>query len=155
MKKKKLPLAIFTFLVCEAIFTYYFALMDSMLRKQVLTSHNFLYLIKYLYHSPKSLQLFGIIFALGIFVALIALTWNNETYKSKQYQVTDNISIPMPAGEGQCGTSWWLSQKDYDKAFASYEFDENILKEWELIKLDDIKEELERIEREEGKKENE
>lgn len=138
MKRKLLP-AILVFIISEIVLTYYFAQMDSMLRQEHLSSINFIATIIFISKSPKSLQLFGLIFMLSIVASLIALTWNNETYKSKQYKVTDNISIPIPAGQGQCGTAWWLQKADFNRAFDSFELDINQFKEWLKHNLDDIK----------------
>ena len=62
-------------------------------------------------------------------------------------KITDTISTPVPAGQGQCGTAKWLPKKEYDKVFSNYELDCDIdlLKKWDKIKLDDIKEELRSI----------
>ncbi|SES65093.1 VirD4-like conjugal transfer protein, CD1115 family [[Clostridium] polysaccharolyticum] len=139
MIRKKIPLAILVFIISEIVLTYYFAQMDSMLRQEHLSSINLITIIKCISKSPKSLQLFGLIFMLSIVASLIALTWNNETYKSKQYKVTDNISIPIPAGQGQCGTAWWLQKADFNTAFDHFELDINHFKEWFNHNLDDIK----------------
>jgi len=137
-RKSKIPLIALSFVVSQVVLIFYFAQMDSLLRKQRLDSLNILYLIKYLSKSPKALQLFGLIFLFSIFVCLLVMTLNNEHYKSRQYHVTDNISIPVRAGEGQCGTAWWLDKLDFETKFDYFELDLNMFKEWIEHSLDDI-----------------
>ena len=40
-------------------------------------------------------------------------------YQSKMYEVVPGFEIPMPEGQGQHGTAWWLPEKKYGEAFAS------------------------------------
>ena len=49
---------------------------------------------------------------------LIFLSFQSD-YKTETYRVTDTIKIPMPSGEGQYGTSWWMSDKDFKKNYPS------------------------------------
>lgn len=137
--KKKLPLAIFMGVIGFIASMYYLATLDSMLREVHITSYNVLCIIKYLILSPKATSLFGICLLLGVFVGGITLTWNPQGYKSRQYQVTNKISIPMPAGEGQCGTAWWLSKSDFKSAFEHYTLELSVFEEWMKHNLDDIK----------------
>ncbi len=40
-------------------------------------------------------------------------------YHSRMYEVVPGFEIPMPEGQGQYGTAWWLEKRDYGKVFDS------------------------------------
>lgn len=52
----------------------------------------------------------------GIYWALFGLSHIN--YRSDMYEVVPGFEEPMPEGQGQHGTAWWLPAKDYGKAFS-------------------------------------
>lgn len=137
--KKRIPLAVFVFILTVLASLYYMAILDTTLRKQRINSYTFFYIINCLSKSPKSTTLFGLSFFIGIFVTILVLTWNGQQYKSRQYQVTSKISIPVPAGEGQCGTAWWLPKSDFKDCFDNIALDMNLFTEWTKHCLDDIK----------------
>lgn len=143
--KKNIPFVVFAFIACLIIALYATAYMDAALRKQQLTSFKFLYIVNAVYKNKLALKIYGYLIITIIMAFLYLFISDTKSYKSDQVKITDTISTPVPAGQGQCGTARWLSKKEYDKAFSNYEFDMDILKEWDKIKLDDIKEELRRI----------
>ena len=46
-------------------------------------------------------------------------------YHSEKIKLTDKIEVPLPAGDGQYGTAWWLQKKDYDRVFKYNIIDRN------------------------------
>lgn len=55
------------------------------------------------------------------------MTHDKKTYKSNLYKVTPDIQIPVPAGENQCGSAWWLKQSDYKRVFGTAKYQNEIL----------------------------
>lgn len=143
--KKNIPFIILAFISILVVALYGVAYMDAALRKQQLASYNFLYIANAVYKNKLALKIYGYLFIIIVMAFLYLFIADTKSYKSDQVKITDTISTPVPAGQGQCGTARWLSKKEYDKAFSNYEFDMDILKEWDKIKLDDIKEELRRM----------
>lgn len=65
-------------------------------------------------------RVFLIFIILEILVITFLILFSNKRkniYHSKKIKLTDKIEIPIPAGDGQYGTAWWLQKKDYDKVF--------------------------------------
>jgi type IV secretion system protein VirD4 len=61
-------------------------------------------------------------------VVTFLLLFTNKTkniYHSSTIKLTDKIEVPVPAGDGQYGTAWWLQKKDYDKVFKYNEININ------------------------------
>lgn len=61
-------------------------------------------------------------------VITFLLLFRNKTkniYHSEKVKLTDKIEVPVPAGDGQYGTAWWLQKKDYDKIFKYNIIDRN------------------------------
>lgn len=61
-----------------------------------------------------------------------------EKFKSDTVEITPNIRIPAPAGQGQFGSSWFASEKDKKKMFKHNVVDFNNPKIKELIDTGDI-----------------
>lgn len=141
MKKNKGKLITFVivFIVGVVVGLYYLATLDSTMRKVHLESFNFFYIVGVIAKSPNRMRLFGLCLGLGTLAGMFSMMWNQQTYKSRQIQVTDNITTPVPAGEGQCGTARWLSKSEFKESFDYYELDLDPFKEWMQHNLDDIK----------------
>ena len=76
-------------------------------------------LLKQLF-SPQCGKLFLLFAALSTLAVLWALFGHSYlNYRSTMYQVVPGFEIPMPEGQGQYGTAWWMEKKDYDKHFSS------------------------------------
>ena len=68
-------------------------------------------------NEPKVLMLFLLIeVILGLLLWLFS-NKNGNIYKSQTIKLTDKISIPNAVGQGQYGTSWWMSLKELKKIF--------------------------------------
>lgn len=55
-----------------------------------------------------------------IVASFLLLFSNNKKniYYSEQVELTPQIKVPKPVGQGQYGTGWWLNKKDYSKSFS-------------------------------------
>ena len=54
----------------------------------------------------------------GIF-ALLLLN-KRETFESDTVKLTEKIRIPVPIGQGQHGSAWWMKKTDYPRVFTQY-----------------------------------
>ena len=52
-----------------------------------------------------------------ISLAIIFLLGNNSTMKSEVNKITNNIVTPKAVGQGQHGTSRWLTDKEFKKIY--------------------------------------
>lgn len=146
--KKNIPFIIAGIIICLIIAMYLVAMFDSGLRNSYLKSFNLFYIIKLVFGRSITRRLYGYC-TLGIALVVTVLLLNDtKGYQSKQMQITDTISVPVPAGQGQCGTAKWLPKDQYSKAFAHYTLDETEFDKWTEVNLKDIEEELARIEKE-------
>lgn len=143
--KKNIPFIIIAIIICFIASLYIVAYFDSIMLDKTLVSYRILDVFKYVISKKITLQLYGCCIVI-ILLALGAL-WMCDTkgYQSDQMKITDTISTPVPAGQGQCGTAKWLPKDEYDKAFASYTFNEQDLADWRKMNLDDVKEELQKV----------
>lgn len=85
-------------------------------------------IIKELFTNSEKLKVFISI----IFLELALVLWismNRPTYKSKMIEITPDIHIPAPAGQGQCGNARFLRKDEYDNVFKSHIVSKSILKE--------------------------
>lgn len=69
--------------------------------------------------------LYSMVLAVSIVWAIVSS--GTVRYRSGMYRVTPDIAIPVPAGQGQFGTAWWLPRKNYGQKFAAVEIGGNEL----------------------------
>ena len=50
--------------------------------------------------------------ALVVLLCVVYFVCAERTYQTDTYKVTDNISVPVPSGQGQHGTAWFMSNKE-------------------------------------------
>jgi hypothetical protein len=73
---------------------------------------------------PKAQTLFLLLFAMFLLgIAWMVFGREYIKYRSDMYQVTPDIKIPRPEGQGQYGTAWWLDPKKFDQTFATAKID--------------------------------
>lgn len=60
---------------------------------------------------------------------------SQKPYQAKTYKVTENIEIPIPYGQGQHGTAWFMSDKDKGKKFPNVEINDSDPTVQKLLKL--------------------
>ena len=47
-----------------------------------------------------------------VLLCVVYFVCAERTYQTDTYKVTDNISVPVPSGQGQHGTAWFMSNKE-------------------------------------------
>ena len=52
-----------------------------------------------------------------VLLCVVYFVCAERTYQTYTYKVTDNISVPVPSGQGQHGTAWFMSDKIKRRAF--------------------------------------
>lgn len=67
----------------------------------------------------KLRQLFLLLEALVTLMCVVYYVCAKRTYQADTYKVTDSISIPMPYGQGQHGTAWFMRKKEMKKCYTS------------------------------------
>lgn len=67
----------------------------------------------------KLRQLFLLLEALVALICIVYYVCAKRTYQADTYKVTDTISIPMPYGQGQHGTAWFMTKKEMKKMYTS------------------------------------
>lgn len=82
-------------------------------------------IISTLLTERKVLFIFIILEFIAVSFLLLFRNKTKNIYHSQKIKLTDKIEIPVPAGDGQYGTAWWLQKKDYDKVFKYNEIDRN------------------------------
>lgn len=148
MKSRKSKLFVFILtIVGGGLFNTYFSTNLHLLlskQKTVLSIPSFKYCIESIASSKEHLVLFlclnGFIFLFAIFIYAA----NNKPYQSELRQITPKISTPVPAGQKQFGSAEWLTEKENDTAFNSFNLntDGNIIKSLIEHGFDDVKKDL-------------
>lgn len=68
--------------------------------------------------STRALLMFLLFIAASVLFILWSLYGKSYlNYKSDMYEVVPNFKIPMPDGQGQYGTAWWLPKDSYSSAY--------------------------------------
>lgn len=73
-------------------------------------------------------RVFIIFCAIELIIVTLLLLFSNRKkniYHSNTIKLTNKIEVPIPIGDGQYGTSWWLDKKDYSKIFKCNILDKN------------------------------
>lgn len=130
MKKRIIFALILFVLLCGACLPAGYCLHAVLSRQKLELGFNLPQMAGAVFHTPEALRLWLLLCALcGLFCvwALVSSTYLN--YKNGLYQVTPDISIPLPAGQGEYGTAWWLSLKQLNKAFTEVRVPKDCLQE--------------------------
>lgn len=75
-------------------------------------------IINTLITDKRVLLIFCILELIVVSFLVLFTNGTKNIYHSKTVKLTDKIEVPVPAGQGQYGTAWWLQKKDYDKIFS-------------------------------------
>lgn len=105
-------------------------IVHTMLRKINIQNFN---IFQEIVVDKEYLKLFLLIFGI-IETFIIAICFMNKktSFESSVNKITNNISTPMAVGQGQHGTSRWLTTKEFEKSFKS-----NKLQKPNLNKIED------------------
>lgn len=125
MKRKLIASGILFFLL--TLINIWFAnFVHLVLSKQFTDFSNIKYMncVKEILNNPQLGKVF-LVLELLIFtlIMILAVTYNSDAIKhtSKMYKVTEYIEVPMPAGQNQYGSAWWLSEKEKNIVFDTVE----------------------------------
>ena len=68
--------------------------------------------------SERCMLLWLLLWLLTVLGVIWAL-WGNEALNihSKMVELLPGFEVPLPDGQGQHGTAWWLPKKDYARVF--------------------------------------
>lgn len=71
--------------------------------------------------NAKQLKLFFLFEAFVLLMCVVYYVCAKRTYQADTFAVTDEISVPVPYGQGQHGTAWFMSEKEKKKYFQHVE----------------------------------
>ena len=74
-------------------------------------------IINTIINNKRVLVMFVIIELIVASFLLFFVNNKKNIYYSEEVELTPKIKVPKPVGQGQYGTGWWLSKKDYDRVF--------------------------------------
>lgn len=104
--------------VAVAIFLSYifeqFFINDYQIQREQL---NYIRSIKGLLKSPTQWRVFVLLIIAWLIFLWIAVSDFGGTQKTEMMQVTNNIIIPRPAGQGQHGTSRFMTEREKEESF--------------------------------------
>lgn len=105
--KVVIPYIILT-LIGFIVMLYFTMFFNQAITRNEIQSYGVISVIKYVFSSSIASKLFLILDAgvlLGVSVLILS---NSKGYQSDQMVITPDLSTPVPAGQGQCGTARWL-----------------------------------------------
>lgn len=70
-----------------------------------------------IFSQEKQRQLFLLFEVIVLMMCVLTFVFSDRTYQADVYKVTDDISVPVPYGQGQHGTAWFMSDKQKTDTF--------------------------------------
>ncbi len=134
--KTKLIMCVFLFTIGTAVNVVWSNLMNASIKKIPL-GDGFFNLGRLLKNIQTDEQLGKLFFLFEGVVLLLCMCYfflSQRPYQAKTYKVTDEISIPVPYGQGQHGTAWFMDKKEKHRAFGYLRINANSAKIAELIR---------------------
>lgn len=121
MKKDKyrIPVCIFL-LVIGTLSAMALAQMidDIMTTRRIITSlWNVFEIIGNILRNGQQRKLFFLLELMVIMLCIVYYVCAKRTYQADTYKVTDEITIPVPYGQGQHGTAWFMTEKEKMHSF--------------------------------------
>lgn len=119
MKKAIKALVAFgMFVLMSGAATFMSAIVDRFITTKEWQPMSFENCIAVIQGGGRPFQMWVILELIALALSIyIFLTNGSDYYKAKQYKVTDRISIPVPAGQGQYGTAWFMSPDELHKRY--------------------------------------
>ena len=120
MRKSKIILFLIMVIVSIPICVLLSNVIHLSLSNQILeiSNINFMTAIQDLFEGGKQLKIYMLLKSLFIlFFLAVVFVQKENIYASELGNVTDKIKTPIVAGQGQHGTSRWLTEKEYEKVF--------------------------------------
>lgn len=113
----RIPVCIFLFVFGSITSLLLSNLLDNVFSGSGIRPTNIIEIISNVLSQEKLRQLFLIFEALVILLCVVYYTCSQRTYQSDIYKVTDKISIPVPYGQRQHGTAWFMGKKEMKKMY--------------------------------------
>ncbi len=117
MSKKilyRIPVCIFIFVVGSITALLFASVLNDVLTTGRISTDltDFSTIISGVFGGEKPRKLYLLLEALVVLLCVVYYVCAERTYQTDTYKVTDNISVPVPSGQGQHGTAWFMSNKE-------------------------------------------
>ena len=115
----RIPVCIFIFVVGSITAMLFASLLNDVLTTGSISTDltDFSTTISGVFGGEKPRKLYLLLEALVVLLCVVYFVCAERTYQTDTYKVTDNISVPVPSGQGQHGTAWFMSDKIKRRAF--------------------------------------
>lgn len=112
--KQKIIMCVFIFTVGTAVNVFWSNLMNASLKKIPLGDgfFNIGRLLKNIQTDEQLGKLFFLFEGVVLLLCMCYFFLSQRPYQAKTYKVTDEITIPVPYGQGQHGTAWFMERKE-------------------------------------------
>ena len=117
MSKKisyRIPVCIFIFVVGSITALLFASVLNDVLTTGSISTDltDFSTTISGVFGREKPRKLYLLLEALVVLLCVVYFVCAERTYQTDTYKVTDNIFVPVPSGQGQHGTAWFMSNKE-------------------------------------------
>lgn len=118
-KYYRIPVCIFIFVVGSITALLFASVLNDVLTPGSISTDltDFSTTISGVFGGEKPRKLYLLLEALVVLLCVVYFVCAERTYQTDTYKVTDNISVPVPSGQGQHGTAWFMSDKTKRRAF--------------------------------------
>ena len=110
-KYYRIPICIFVFVVGSITAMLFASVLNDVLTTGSIST-DFSTTISGVFGGEKPRKLYLLLEALVVLLCVVYFVCAERTYQTDTYKVTDNISVPVPSGQGQHGTAWFMSNKE-------------------------------------------
>ena len=113
-KYYRIPVCIFVFVVGSITAMLFASVLNDVLTTGSISTDltDFSTTISGVFGGEKPRKLYLLLEALVVLLCVVYFVCAERTYQADTYKVTDNISVPVPSGQGQHGTAWFMSESD-------------------------------------------
>lgn len=113
-KYYRIPVCIFIFVVGSITALLFASVLNDVLTTGSISTDltDFSTTISGVFGGEKPRKLYLLLEALVVLFCVVYFVCAERTYQTDTYKVTDNISVPVPSGQGQHGTAWFMSNKE-------------------------------------------
>jgi len=110
----RIPVCIFIFVVGSITALLFASVLNDVLTTGSISTDltDFSTTIAGVFGGEKPRKLYLLLEALVVLLCVVYFVCAERTYQTDTYKVTDNISVPVPSGQGQHGTAWFMSNKE-------------------------------------------
>jgi len=110
----RIPVCIFIFVVGSITALLFASVLNDVLTTGRISTDltDFSTIISGVFGGEKPRKLYLLLEALVVLLCVVYFVCAERTYQTDTYKVTDNISVPVPSGQGQHGTAWFMSNKE-------------------------------------------